>query len=1852
MRYVTLILTLALLVTVAGSAFAAGPQAKGRLPLAVREYEQLSKSTKAKPVMQRQVARETEPVLLTKAPVARTAQAAKLTKGTVPPQILSGGLSGTWQVGSANQFKTIHDIAFLLNIANINGPVIFELTDPSYTETGVAIGASPGSSATNNIIIRPAAGNTNCVITLSDDTLNGGGLVFDGATFVTVEGTAVGQPTGERDLTIALSGYPAGTSATFHDAPVRVRNGDHITVPDCIIAGGSPAQAWNGGNGSVVITADPGLYNNEITVNNSELSGGHYGVLSIGNYLTSADVYGVQDSYINVTNNYIHDVTEVGIDLQQVTGARVVGNTVKRVVLGSGAGASPNLLSTGGTTPPSITGTFGLANYPLLYRVSGITVWGDQTLVANNLVDSVYNNRTSAGTFGAQAFGIRIIAFGNNDPDPEFGGGLSMAGVVSGNMVASNIVTRIFSNAFQNNGLIWHEVGIKLESGRWDTVVYNTVYLTGNEGAMANPGSAVGLVVEGVTTTPPSLFGANAGFPVWTLGQALNLFSYRVISKDNIFAINRTGTSGVNSVMGLQFATSPSGYGVDYRPPSDNNVLYMGSPGTIAKTSKGDNWYSLYDFVTAMAAIPYVVDQNSQADDPTLVSESDVHINPAGFSTADGTGIAYPGITKDFAGVTRGTPPDIGAYEGTGAGAPHDVKPLALLAPVVAGVPMGLGFTPFQVSVLNLTSNTETGAPINVHIVAPDLSTSDFPGTFTVGPFGVATATINGPWTPNQIGNYTLTISTNLSTDNYHSNDTIVAVIPAVGQKVATDLAGYSTDFESPAAQDGWSGTGAFVLGTPHKTPHTDDNGYTMGGNIEGAHSGTTSWVTYIDGLTGSSTPQVQNLFSPYFDLSGLTSGYLSFYHFISTEPMFDGCDMEYSVDTGKTWKTLGTKNDPNGINWYDTTVYANITDHWNDFDHASANTFGFAGPPKYWTSNGHPGNLDGPWDDKPTGPFGYIFAQIQLPADAVGKPFIRFRYRYFSDAGGENDGTSFDDFSISHNAVVLNDVHLTGKVYMDVDGSQTYTPPTDTALAGVQVDVKYFGAHLKFGTTDALGNYDVTVKLPGTYQLYAISATSLTDTPAVGYAVANNTGTSVSGLNIGQYVGSVSGEEFEDVNNNDTLNVGEGGLANWTINVKKDSVNGPIVGTGVTNVSGNYSILLIPGHYFVEQVMDSSRARQTFPAPPAQRYYEKTVSGSSNGVGAIYPGLNFGNFILGTLKVKCVVDYNGNGVKDLADNSALPGVASEFFQFAKVGNPPVLDTLGHNDLAQSGHSVDTGSYYFKRIGTAPAGWIRTTLVDSFGFKITHSSQVDSALYMDFMLNVVSGNIYEDVTGNGSKDGGDGNLAGITVNLTGAGGGTTTTDANGNYSFNAVAGGAHTLSEVLAPGWTSITPVGGSYGLTLNSANFAGGNPVKNFGNFKNVVISGIVYRDRNGNGSRDLPQDDGFAGSLVVTSQHDTATADANGAFVLSVIPKGSVLDTIVGAIPAGFTMTQPLARYHYNLASGGTYTNQLIGYFQTTDSKMYRTFAAADFEGIACAKTKPGVQKKAGKAADPAKNSVNVANAMVKAGSVQVGHTGVAKGGFPWFLTSKLGDLEKTLCDKNAKHTAAARGFDISDKGKVLSGMLKSLSPNVKNDHLVRELVALKINLALSVGGNTPTGLGALKYYNPGTPFDGMTIDQIADTADGLVSNWGGVPYAMYVALDAAVDQINGAFLCGTVNADQHLFDSLGTVSFLGCVHLTDVTFLKANPGVAPENRHITDYTTPVTYALNQNYPNPFNPTTAIGFDLPQASIVTVKVYNVLGQEIATLVDHVRFDAAGSQEVTFDATGRVGRVPLSDPG
>lgn len=75
--------------------------------------------------------------------------------------------------------------------------------------------------------------------------------------------------------------------------------------------------------------------------------------------------------------------------------------------------------------------------------------------------------------------------------------------------------------------------------------------------------------------------------------------------------------------------------------------------------------------------------------------------------------------------------------------------------------------------------------------------------------------------------------------------------------------------------------------------------------------------------------------------------------------------------------------------------------------------------------------------------------------------------------------------------------------------------------------------------------------------------------------------------------------------------------------------------------------------------------------------------------------------------------------------------------------------------------------------------------------------------------------------------------------------------------------------------------------------------------------------------------------------------------------------------------------------------------------------------------------------------------------------------------------------------------------------------------------------------------------------------------------------------------------------------------------------------------------DVVTPIRFNLGQNYPNPFNPTTAIRYEVASPGRVVVKIFNVMGQEIRTLVDAAK--QAGTYTATWDGNDRYGKRAAS---
>jgi hypothetical protein len=245
-----------------------------------------------------------------------------------------------------------------------------------------------------------------------------------------------------------------------------------------------------------------------------------------------------------------------------------------------------------------------------------------------------------------------------------------------------------------------------------------------------------------------------------------------------------------------------------------------------------------------------------------------------------------------------------------------------------------------------------------------------------------------------------------------------------------------------------------------------------------------------------------------------------------------------------------------------------------------------------------------------------------------------------------------------------------------------------------------------------------------------------------------------------------------------------------------------------------------------------------------------------------------------------------------------------------------------------------------------------------------------------------------------------------------------------------------------------------------------------------------------------------------------------------------------------------------------------------------------------------------------------------------------------YGWVALKKSGDMYKSLYDKGM-HTVIGQGFDLLGTKPFVKPQ-SSLPPTKQNNKTFADLLTLKFNILLSQLGITTRGFGELRLTAPARPFDGLLVREIASMGDSMMTyhrTFAGRA-GLYASLDSLLCGLNAAF---TAPMDTlHWADSL---RLKGVVRLQDVPYLAPSgiaalvitPAVGSDQQ--ANNVAPEGFRLVQNYPNPFNPTTTIEFSLSHASIVSLKVYNTLGQEVATLADREMMDA-GQQQVEFDAS------------
>ncbi len=241
----------------------------------------------------------------------------------------------------------------------------------------------------------------------------------------------------------------------------------------------------------------------------------------------------------------------------------------------------------------------------------------------------------------------------------------------------------------------------------------------------------------------------------------------------------------------------------------------------------------------------------------------------------------------------------------------------------------------------------------------------------------------------------------------------------------------------------------------------------------------------------------------------------------------------------------------------------------------------------------------------------------------------------------------------------------------------------------------------------------------------------------------------------------------------------------------------------------------------------------------------------------------------------------------------------------------------------------------------------------------------------------------------------------------------------------------------------------------------------------------------------------------------------------------------------------------------------------------------------------------------------------------------------------TDVLSSLSKTSKNVVNLHDSASHGFDRLSNGKPFLGKKTSLPPTVQDNELFANLVALKVSIAASALAKTPIGFGELIFDDTiANPLNGLMLKQIATKADTLMTGGTGRTFesaGTFANLSETIERILNAFE-GTM--DTTTFS--GKLVTPGTIDVGTVYFMHRDSSIIPAQiipLEAENISVPEQYSLAQNYPNPFNPTTTLSFNIGRSSLVSLNVYNLLGQKVATLLNKEAMDE-GAQEVTFNAS------------
>lgn len=304
---------------------------------------------------------------------------------------------------------------------------------------------------------------------------------------------------------------------------------------------------------------------------------------------------------------------------------------------------------------------------------------------------------------------------------------------------------------------------------------------------------------------------------------------------------------------------------------------------------------------------------------------------------------------------------------------------------------------------------------------------------------------------------------------------------------------------------------------------------------------------------------------------------------------------------------------------------------------------------------------------------------------------------------------------------------------------------------------------------------------------------------------------------------------------------------------------------------------------------------------------------------------VNFGEVKAASLRGLSYIDALADNVynaKDYGAEGALVTLTGIADNGVAVNQQILVGGDGRFEFAElrPGTYKLTSSLLDKNVaGATKAGTLggSVTVLTVNGIKVKSGDNGLDYQFGQYVPAGISGTVYADLNGNGLQDAGENGIPGQTVQLTGAGSGTVTTDEFGYFDFGTLKPGNYTLTNVTSGNWLAQSATAGSAGgvvaiskeqiqqIALMSGSLG---DAYLFGKALKSSISGVVFVDANKNGIRDAGEL-GMAGvTLRLTGNNDlgqivslTTVSGAGGSYSFTPLRSGSYVVTQV--TPTGYT-------------------------------------------------------------------------------------------------------------------------------------------------------------------------------------------------------------------------------------------------------------------------------------------------------------------------------------------------------------